>query len=65
MTVKRCILDMTFGSGGHSGLLLDAAVAHNIGLSIVAADRDRNAAQAAKVMATRYTKSSLLPIHSR
>ena len=54
---------MTFGSGGHTALLLD--IASNVALNLVASDCDSSAFQAAKTMAVSYPSSSVLPIQSK
>ena len=56
---------MTFGSGGHSALLLDTANATNTAVNLVASDCDNFAFQAAKDIAVRYPASSILPVRSR
>ena len=56
---------MTFGSGGHSALLLDTANKTNTAVNLVASDCDSLALQAAEEMAVRYPTSSVLPVRSR
>ena len=61
----KYFLDMTFGSGGHTSLLLDAGKARDTPVKVVASDCDGSAFHVAKEMAMRYPTSSLLPVRSR
>lgn len=58
-------LDMTFGTGGHTSLILDHGLHLTRSLSILAADRDWSSFQAAQKMSTRYSTGRLVPLQSK
>lgn len=58
---KKTYLDMTFGNGGHTSLILD----HEPQSTVIAADRDPASYEAAEKMASRYPEGSLVPVQAR
>lgn len=57
----KTFLDMTFGSGGHTSLLLG----HSTDIRVVASDCDRSSFQAATDLAARNPAGALTPLRAR
>ena len=59
------VLDMTFGSGGHSNLILEQCESDEVEVEVVASDCDLGSYLAAQELSERFDADQLIPVRAK